>query len=315
MTAYILRRLLQSVVTLFFITVISFVLCMVLPGDPTLALVGPEGASEEVIAHLRREMGLDQPLYVQYFRWLSAVLQGDFGVSVRTRAHVMTLFYQRLPVTLELLAMGVLFALLFAFPLGIITSLKPNTWVDSLGTMIAVSGVAMPQFFLGMLLILIFSLWLGWFPSSGYVSPTVDLWKNLTSMVLPAIGLGAVVSAEVMRQLRSSMLEVLHEEYIQTARAKGLSEFIVIVKHALRNALIPVVTLLGMRIGRLIGGLVIIEVVFSLPGIGRLLLNAVLFQDFPVLQTGVLLVAVSVTVLNLLADITYSFLDPRIRYQ
>jgi peptide/nickel transport system permease protein len=172
----------------------------------------------------------------------------------------------------------------------------------------------MPQFFLGMILILIFALWLGWLPSSGYVSPGDNLFANLKGMILPAISLGSVVAAEIMRQLRSSMLEVLNEEYVQTARAKGVSEFRVIIFHALRNALIPVVTLLGMRIGRLIGGIVIIEVVFSVPGIGRLLMNAVLFHDFPVLQTGVLLVALAVTFLNLLADVSYSFLDPRIRH-
>ncbi len=216
--------------------------------------------------------------------------------------------------TLELLALGILFALLIAVPMGIFSALRPNTWVDTAGTVIAVSGVAMPQFFLGMVLILVFSIWLGWLPSSGYVSPADNLLANIKGMILPAISLGSVVAAEIMRQLRSSMLEVLNEEYVQTARAKGVPEFQVIIRHALRNALIPVVTLLGMRIGRLIGGIVIIEVVFSLPGIGRLLMNAVLFNDFPVLQTGVLLVALAVTFLNLLADVSYSLLDPRIRH-
>ncbi len=267
-----------------------------------------------MVQNLRQELGLDKPIVVQYFKWLGALVSGDFGISIRTRAHVLTLFGQRLPVTLELLFFGILFALLIAIPMGIFSALRPNTWVDTAGTVIAVSGVAMPQFFLGMILILVFSIWLGWFPSSGYVSPADNLLGNLKGMILPAISLGSVVAAEIMRQLRSSMLEVLNEEYIQTARAKGVPEFQVIIRHALRNALIPVVTLLGMRIGRLIGGIVIIEVVFSLPGIGRLLMNAVLFNDFPVLQTGVLLVALAVTFLNLLADVSYSFLDPRIRH-
>jgi len=297
------------------VTVISFLLCMVLPGDPTLSLVGPDGATEEMLQTYRQELGLDQPIYVQYYRWLHRVVSGDFGVSIRTRAHVLTLFMQRLPVTLQLLAMGLIYAMLIAVPMGILSSLRPNTWIDTSGTVIAVSGVAMPQFLLAMILILVFSLWLEWFPSSRYVEPWKDFTQSIVSLILPAISLGSVVAAEMMRQLRSSMLEVLQDEFIQTARAKGLAEFWVIIKHALRNALIPVVTLLGLRIGRLIGGLVIIEMVFSLPGIGRMLLNAVVFQDIPVLQSGVLLVALSVTMLNLLADITYSYLDPRIRYR
>lgn len=313
MKAFIIRRLLQTLITLFVVTLISFTLCMILPGDPSLAVVGSEGASEEMIKIVRQELGLDQPVVVQYFKWLAALVSGDFGISIRTRVHVLTLFGQRLPLTLELLGLGILFALLVAIPMGILSALKPNTWVDTAGTILSVSGVAMPQFFLGMLLILLFPIWLGWLPSSGYVPPAESLAGNLKGMILPAISLGSVVAAEIMRQLRSSMLEVLNEEFVQTARAKGASEFMVIIKHVLRNALIPVVTLLGMRIGRLIGGIVIIEVVFSLPGIGRLLMNAVLFNDFPVLQTGVLLVALAVTFLNLLADISYSFLDPRIR--
>jgi peptide/nickel transport system permease protein len=312
--AFLIRRILQTLITLFVVSLISFTLSMVLPGDPSLSIVGSEGASEAMIQNLRQELGLDRPIVVQYFKWLGALVSGDFGISIRTRAHVLTLFGQRLPVTLELLGFGILFSLLIAIPMGIFSALRPNTWVDTAGTVIAVSGVAMPQFFLGMILILVFSIWLGWLPSSGYVSPADNLLANLKGMILPAISLGSVVAAEIMRQLRSSMLEVLNEEFVQTARAKGVPEFQVIIRHVLRNALIPVVTLLGMRIGRLIGGIVIIEVVFSLPGIGRLLMNAVLFNDFPVLQTGVLLVALAVTFLNLLADVSYSFLDPRIRH-
>ena len=311
--AFLIKRLLQTLITLFVVSLISFTLSMVLPGDPSLSIIGSEGASEAMVQNLRQELGLDQPIVVQYFKWLGALVRGDFGISIRTRAHVLTLFSQRLPVSLELLSLGILFSLLIAIPMGVFSALRPNTWVDTAGTVISVSGVAMPQFFLGMILILIFSIWLGWFPSSGYISPMENLVGNIRGMILPAISLGSVVAAEIMRQLRSSMLEVLNEEFVQTARAKGVPEFQVIIRHVLRNALIPVVTLLGMRIGRLIGGIVIIEVVFSLPGIGRLLMNAVLDNDFPVLQTGVLLVALAVTFFNLLADVSYSFLDPRIR--
>ena len=171
MTAFLARRLLQTLITLFMVTLISFVLSMILPGDPTLALVGPEGATKEMLDVYRTELGLDQPIYVQYLKWLGRVIGGDLGVSIRTRAQVTTLFVQRLPVTLELLVLGVIFAILLAFPLGIMASLRPNTWIDTTGTVLAVSGVAMPQFFLAMVLILVFSLWLGWFPSSGYVEP------------------------------------------------------------------------------------------------------------------------------------------------
>ena len=314
MLSFLARRIVQTLITLFIVSLISFVLSMILPGDPTLALVGPEGASKEMLDAYRKELGLDQPVHVQYFRWLGRVFRGDFGISIRTRAKVLTLFAQRLPVTVELLLLGVVFALLLAFPLGILSSLRPNTWIDTTSTILAVSGVAMPQFLLGMILILIFSVWLGWLPSSGYVEPWKGLWPSVRSLILPAVSLGFVVAAEMMRQLRSSMLEVLQDEYVQTARAKGLSEPVVIIKHALRNALIPVVTLLGLRIGRLIGGLVIIEVVFSLPGIGQMLLNAVLFKDMPVLQSGVLLVAFAVTLINLLVDLSYSVIDPRIHY-
>jgi peptide/nickel transport system permease protein len=312
--SFLIKRLSQTIITLFIVSLISFVLSMILPGDPVLALVGPDGATKEMLEVYRKELGLDQPVYVQYFRWLGRALHGDFGTSIRTRAHVLTLFYQRLPVTIELLILGVIFAVFLAFPLGIFSSLRPNTWIDTTSTVLAVSGVAMPQFLLAMILILVFSLWLGWLPSSGYIEPWKNLWASIRTLILPAVSLGFVVAAEMMRQVRSSMLEVLQDEYIQTARAKGLAEPVVIIKHALRNALIPVVTLLGLRIGRLIGGLVIIEVVFSLPGIGQMLLNAVLFKDMPVLQSGVLLVAFAVTLINLLVDLSYSLIDPRIRY-
>jgi peptide/nickel transport system permease protein len=314
MGAFIIRRLGQTLITLFIVTVISFVLCMILPGDPALSLVGPDGATEEMLQTYRTELGLDKPVYVQYGIWLGRMLSGDLGVSIRTRAPVTTLFAQRLPLTLELLAMGTFFAIVVAFPLGIMASLRPDTWIDSACTVLAVSGVAMPRFLLGILLVLVFSLWLGWFPASGYVPPWEDPWRSIISLILPAISLGAVVAGETMRQLRSSMLEVLQDEHIQTARAKGLPEFFVITKHALRNALIPVVTVLGLRIGHLIGGLVVVELIFSLPGIGQMLLNAVIFRDIPVLQSGVLYAALCVVILNLLADISYSFLYPRIRY-
>ena len=314
MLSYIVRRLVQTLITLFLVSVIVYFITMMLPGNPVMALIGPEGASEEVIEHYRTKLGLDKPIYLQYFYWLKSFLQGELGTSIRNRVNVMTLFAQRFPVTLQLIVMGVVFALLIAIPVGIISSIKPNSWFDAAGTLIAVSGVSIPRFLSGMIMILVFSIWLDWLPSAGYVSPFDSFWGSLRSLLMPAIALGGMLSAELMRQLRSGLLEVLQTEYVTTARSKGLPEWAVILKHATRNALIPVVTMLGMRIGRLIGGVVVVELVFSLSGIGRLLMNAILFQDYPVLQTGLVMVAFSVTIMNLLADISYSFLDPRVRY-
>ena len=195
MLSFLVRRLAQTLITLFIVSLISFVLSMILPGDPVLALVGPEGATKEMLEVYRKELGLDQPVYVQYFKWLNRLLHGDFGVSIRTRAKVLTLFNQRLPVTIEVLILGVIFAIILAFPLGILSSLRPNTWIDTTGTVLAVSGVAMPQFLLAMILILVFSLWLGWLPSSGYVEPWKNLWASIRTLILPAISLGFVVAA------------------------------------------------------------------------------------------------------------------------
>lgn len=314
MTAYLLSRTFQTIITLFIISIIVFILVMQLPGNPVLALIGEDGASDEMIEYYREKLGLDKPVYIQYFNWLTSFIQGELGQSIRTRTKVTTLFAQRLPLTLQLVAMGVFFALLIAIPLGALSALRPNTWIDTMGTIISVTGVSAPQFLIGIVLILIFSLWLGWLPSSGYISPFEDLWLNLKFLIMPSITLGALLAAELMRQLRSAFLEIMQEDYVTTARSKGLSEWVVMGKHVSRNALIPVVTLLGMRIGRLIGGIVVVEMIFSLPGIGRLLMNAVLFQDYPVLQTGIVLVSFAVTTMNLMADLSYSFLDPRIRY-
>jgi len=314
MSAYIIRRLIQTGVTLFVVSVIVFIVTMQLPGDPALAYVGSEGASDELIAHYRQKLGFDQPVHVQYFRWLKTFIQGDLGKSLRTRVQVSTLLVQRFPLTLQLLVMALIFALLLAIPIGVVSAMKPNSWINTIGTVIAVSGVSIPQFLLGMILILLFSLKLGWLPSSGYTHPFDSFYLSVKSLIMPSIALGSMLAAELMRQLRSALLEVIGEDYINTARSKGLREMKVIFKHAFRNALIPVVTLLTMRIGRLIGGIVVIEKVFSLPGIGMLMLNGVTFQDYPVIQTGMIVIALSVTMMNLIADLSYAFLDPRIKY-
>ena len=314
MLAYIVQRLLQSIIILFLVTLVSFIITMVLPGDPVLALLGASGASEEYIQAKRAELGVDKPIYVKYFLWLKGMLTGDLGKSLRTGHRATTMILERLPVTLQLLSFSILLGLLIAFPWGILSSLYPQTWIDSLGTLFTTSGVAIPRFWSGMMLILLFSIWFRLLPPAGYVSPAENFGASILHLILPSIALGSALAAETMRQLRSGLLEVFGAEYITTARAKGLTERRIIIKHAMRNALIPVVTLLGLRIGRLVGGAVIVEVVFSLPGIGLLAMNSIASRDFPVVQTVVLLIAASIVLVNILIDISYAFLDPRIRY-
>jgi peptide/nickel transport system permease protein len=314
MIVFIVRRIFQTFITLLTLSVIVFIITMQLPGDPALALLGEQGASQELIEHYRDKLGLNQPIYIQYFKWLQSFVKGELGRSIRYKAPVSELFAQRLPVTLQLLIMGIFFALIISVPLGIISAILPNTRFDNICTIVAVSGVSIPGFFTGIILIFIFSIWLRWLPSAGYTAITEDFWMNIKSTLMPSFALGIALSAELMRHLRSSFLETFQEDYIRTARAKGLKEYKVILKHAGKNSLIPVITLLGMRIGRLIGGVVVIEEIFVLPGVGRLLMSAVLTQDYPVIQTGIILIAFVVVVLNLITDICYSYLDPRVRY-
>lgn len=315
MQAYLARRLLQAVPTLLIVSLITFSITMLLPGDPALAFLGESAALDQTAyAATRAELGLDQPLPVQYARWLGRALRGDLGRSVRTKEPVVTSLRTRIPITLELITLAMATGLLIAFPVGIVSAVRPNSKIDLISTILAVSGLAIPSFWFGILLIYVFALWLGWLPASGYVKPTEDLAQNLKLMVLPAFTLGLDLAASLMRQVRSALLEVLQQEYITTARAKGLRERAIVGRHALRNALIPVVTIIGLQIGRLVGGAVVIETIFALPGLGRLAADAIFFRDFPALQGVVLLLAITVFVSNLLTDLAYSFLDPRIRY-
>lgn len=315
MSAYLLRRVLQSIPTLLLITVITFSLTMLLPGDPALALLGEEQARDKVAYDaIRKELGLDQPLPVQYVRWLGRTLRGDFGESARTKEPVIDSIKARLPITLELVLLAMIVGVLIAFPVGIISAVRPNSKVDLAGTVLAVSGLALPSFWLGIMLILVFGLWLRWLPPSGFIPLADDPAQNIKLMLLPALTLGVELSASLTRQIRSSLLEVLHQEYIVTARARGLREQRVVVRHALQNALIPVVTILGLQFGRLFGGAVVIETVFALPGLGRLAADAIFFRDFPSLQGVVIVLAIAVLVSNLVTDLLYSYLDPQIRY-
>lgn len=313
MLEFVSQRITQAVVVLFLVSLIAFYMVFVLPGDPVLALLGPGGATAEFIEAKRADLGLDRPVHVQYGLWVGRVLRGDLGSSVRTGKPVTELILARVPVSLYLMTVAILLALAVAIPLGVLTSRYPLTWVDSLGTLLSVSGVAIPNFWLGIMLLMIFSVNLGWFPSFGLVLPWQDLGLSLRQVALPAIVLGTGLAAEMTRHLRSSMLDVKNEVFVTAARAKGLSELTIEFKHTLRNALIPVVTLLGMRVGRLIGGAVVVEVVFGITGVGQLAINAINARDSEVVVGVVVFGAASVVIVNSLIDLLYGVIDPRIR--
>lgn len=316
MTAYIGRRIVQMIPVVLLVSIIAFGLVFVLPGDPARAILGDEAQrDQQQYEALRKDLGLDRPLPIQYADWASHVLRGDFGTSTHTKLSVGLLLRQHLSPTIELAALAMAFALMIAIPTGIMSALRPNSKSDIAGTLLAMVGASIPHFWLGLLLILFFALRLHWLPPSGYVSPTQDLLGNLKLMIMPVITLGGGIAALVMRQTRSAMLEVLRQEYITTARAKGLAQRRVIVGHALRNALIPVATVIGLQLGQLIGGAVITETIFSIPGVGSLAASSIFTRDFPVLQAVVLILAVAVLVANLATDVVYAWLDPRIHYR
>lgn len=316
MKRYILRRLIQMVPMTVLISIVSFALVFVLPGDPAIAILGDEGTrNPELYRQLRSELGLDKPLPLQYLDWLARVVRGDLGTSVHNHLPVSQVLVQHLAPTLELTALAMLLALLVAIPAGVISAVKPGSKADIVGTLASMAGASIPNFWLGLLLILALALRLRWLPPSGYVPPAQDLGGNLRLMVMPAVTLGVGIAALVMRQTRSAMLEVLRQEYVTTARAKGVRERGVLLRHALRNALIPIVTVVGLETGHLMGGAVVTETIFSVPGVGRLAAESIFTRDFPILQAVVLLMALAVLLANLGTDLVYSWLDPRIRYR
>ena len=315
MGQYLLRRLFYFVPVIFLVSVVIFSITMLMPGDPAMAFLGDAMGQDKVAYEaMRKELGLDQPVPVQYANWLGKALHGDLGRSIRTHEYVGDGLQARLPVTIELTLLALVIALLIAIPVGIISATRPNSLLDRLGTLLAIGGVAIPEFWLGILLIYIFAVGLHWLPSSGYVPLSDGLWPSLQSMIMPAVALGMTLNAVTMRQVRASLLEVLQQEYVVTARAKGLSEPRVVRAHAVKNALIPVVTVIGLQIGRLFGGAVVVETIFALPGMGRLAADSIFFRDFPMLQGVVLVMAGAVLLFNLLTDLLYAYLDPRIRY-
>lgn len=314
MTQFVLKRLLLLAPVLFGVTVVVFAVVRVVPGDAAQTLLGTQQTPEK-LAQLRHIYGLDRPLYVQYVDWLRLALRGDLGDSLKTGNSVAYEIRLRFPATFELTAAAMVISLLIAIPTGIIAAARPYTIFDYVSTVFALTGIALPNFFLGILLILVFSLTLGLVPSQGYVSLADDPVQNLRLLILPAITLGTSLTAVVTRMMRTSMIEVLQREYIKAARAKGLRERAVVVRHAFKNGLIPVLTVIGLQTGYLLGGAVIVETIFSWPGIGRLTYEAITQRDYPVLQGTVLLVALLFMIVNLAVDVLYAYLDPRIRLQ
>jgi len=312
MLRYLINRLVSIVPTVFFVTILIFGLQQLLPGDPARMLAG-EDQDPTVIAYLQKKMHLDEPLPVRYVYWISGVFQGDFGESVRIQKPVLDLILEKLPVTLELAGLAMLIALVIGIPAGIISAVAKDTAWDYLANMVALWGLSTPNFWLGILMIMLFSVSLGWLPASGYVSPFEDLQANLAAMIMPAFVLGNAIAAVLMRHTRSAMLQVLNADYVRTARAKGLGERTVVLKHGLRNALTPIITLGALEFGALLSGAVLTEQVFSIPGFGKLIVDAVFNRDYAVVQGVVLFTSTVYIVLNLLADLAYFLVNPRLR--
>jgi peptide/nickel transport system permease protein len=312
MIEFLIRRAFVSAITLAIISVIVFAGVRAIPGDPARVLAGAE-ADEAGLEEIREKYGLNDSLVVQYVRWVSHALRGDFGVSIRTRQPVATTVATKLPITIELAVFSIAIALAIAIPAGVVAAVRRNTTWDVLMSGLSLGGVSVPNFWLGIMLILLVSVRLGWLPASGYVPPWEDPIDNLRRMIMPALVLGTGLAAVLMRQTRNAMIEVLSADYIRTARAKGLAQSAVVIRHALRNSLIPVVTILGLQMGALMGGAVVTEQIFVVPGFGRLIVEAVFTRDYPVVQGVVLITASAYVLINLLVDISYSVLNPRIR--
>jgi peptide/nickel transport system permease protein len=309
---FLVRRALISALTLLIISLIVFTGVRLIPGDPARVLAGTD-ADASGLEEVREKYGLRDPIPVQYARWLGLALRGDLGESIRTRTSVAWTVAIKAPITLELAALSLLVAIALAVPAGVIAAVHRNTFWDVLASGVSLCGVSVPNFWLGIMLILLVSVRLGWLPASGFVPLAEDVAGNLKRMVMPSLVLGTGLAAVLMRQTRNAMIEVLSADYVRTARAKGLAQRAVVVRHALRNGLIPVVTILGLQMGALMGGAVVTEQIFVLPGFGRLIVEAVFTRDYPVVQGVVLITASSYVLINLLVDVSYTVLNPRIR--
>lgn len=317
MLAYIIHRIIFAVLILILVTVIVFFAMRLLPGDPILMLVTStqqQEYNEEQIAQLRHEFGLDRPMIVQYFDWIGGVLRGDLGISILNRLPVSEEILRRLPVSLHVGGLAFIIGHVIGIPAGIISAVRRGKWLDNVITTLANLGITVPNFWLGILLMYAFGLYLRWLPIMGYTSPFDDFWLSTRQLIMPVACLTLFPIAGSARQARSSMLEVMRQDYIRTAWAKGLAERVIIIRHALKNGFIPIITLAGMGIAHVIGGAVFIETIFNIPGIGRLAVSSVISQDYPYVQAVTLLVATIVVLVNLAVDIAYGWLDPRIRY-
>jgi peptide/nickel transport system permease protein len=318
MTAYIIRRIVQAIFVLLLVSIIVFVSLRVLPGDPIYLLMTSEEAtqkSEEEIALIRHQYGLDKPLFLQYFDWLGGIIHGDFGTSIRFRFSTGGLMLERIPLTLHIGVLAFIIAHVLGIAAGIVCAVRRGKWVDTLVTVLANFGITIPTFWLGIMMIYLFSLYFKWLPVMGYTSPFTDFWLSTKQLIMPVFCLAIMPMASAARQTRSSMLEVMHMDYIRTAWAKGLRERAIIFKHAMKNGLIPVLTLAGLHLSAIIGGSVLIETVFAIPGMGRLAVDSLLNRDYMVTQGVTILVAAAIVVVNLLVDISYGWFDPRVRFR
>lgn len=312
MPVYIGKRLLVAIPTLLIISIFVFSLQKLLPGDPVLAMAGEE-RDPATIEFLREKYRLNDPVPLQYINWLGGVMTGDFGISLRSNQPVLELIGQKLPVTIQLAVMAMFFAMVIGMPIGILAAVKKNTWIDYTANIVALSGLSIPNFWLGIMLILLVSVKLGWLPASGYELIFVDPVRSIETMIMPAFVLGNALAATLMRHTRSAMVAVLSSDYIRTARAKGLSPREIILSHSFRNALLPVITLLALLFGELLAGAVLTEQIFTIPGFGKMTVDAVFTRDYAVVQGIVLCTAVGFILMNLLADIAYVLLNPRLR--
>lgn len=315
MRTYALKRILSLVPTWIGVTILVFLMIRMIPGTVVDQLIGTEArVDESTKAAMRAFFGLDQPLYVQYGTWMGGLLQGDLGQSWRSGLPVSKMIFDRLAVTVELGLLALVISLLVGIPLGTLSAIRENTPLDHVVRIVSLFSLSMPTFWQAAMLILALSLWFNWVPPVDFASPIKDPAANLKQMIFPSIVLGTVVAAQVMRMTRSSLLEVLRHDYVRTARAKGLAERLVVRRHAFRNALIPIITVIGVQVGYLLGGAVVTEQVFTLPGVGRLVLDAVSQRDYPLVQGTIMFIAALFMVSNLVVDLLYAYLDPRIRY-
>ncbi len=318
MTTYIIRRLLQALFVLFLVTLLVFFIMRLLPGDPIIIYIAQtaqlEAMPPEMIEELRHQFGLDKPIYMQYFNWIVSIFQGDFGTSIFYHENVSTLMLERFPVTLHLGVLALIVGTILGIPAGLFAAIRRGKWLDKILTPLTYIGITIPVFWLGILLMYAFGVKLQWLPISGYTSPFDGFWKSTSQLVMPVICLATFSVAANARQMRSAMLEVTGQDYIRTAWAKGLTERVVIMRHALKNSLIPVITLIGIGVGIIFGGSVLVETVFAIPGVGRLMVSSIFAQDYVVVQGITFLIAVIVLLVNLIVDLSYGWLNPRIRY-